>query len=344
MLSENKPPRQKSCHACSWAKTKCDLKVPCSRCSARKSSCVYAGKAGASTIPPNAYQRLPSSSHVQLQRQQDGNQGVFSPTESIWGWSWDATGHPTDLPQDIYSISQPLSHNPKPNFQGLLDDQDPAGLLNIPSAVTIDPLSTGHSGSPALMSGTLFTVTETDRLLAQQRDEWVFNEGAQESTESDAMSQSHSASSQEAKELQTVSQTRSTSPGSLLVARVYPDSCRLFIASVLRCYPSLLSQRGSIPTLMHCVGSEFVDTNEHRPILSGNHEAYLSEPLAICSNIAGMFCARSPNTMAFLWRTVDAEQLRLREQVSQHWCPMISFQSMPLMVLSMDIGTSILPR
>jgi hypothetical protein len=80
---------------------------------------------------------------------------------------------------------------------------------------------------------------------------------------------------------------------------------------VLRSYPGMLcGDGGTLPPFIH-------PQSRLSPLLQTNAKGVesLPEPLDICSSIMRMYMARSPGTLAFIWRTIQTETARIEDEV-----------------------------
>jgi hypothetical protein len=86
---------------------------------------------------------------------------------------------------------------------------------------------------------------------------------------------------------------------------------RAYCIATLRSYPQLmcLNSGESLP---------FIHLNAHQSRREANQECAISlpEPLAICSSIMQMYVTRTPESLAFIWRTIQAEVQRLETELS----------------------------
>lgn len=71
------------------------------------------------------------------------------------------------------------------------------------------------------------------------------------------------------------------------------------VLQTLYAFPQMMLRRKTFPPFIHPQW----------------HEPCLPEALANCMSIAQLFAARTPETRAFLWRTIHGEEQRLRENV-----------------------------
>lgn len=71
------------------------------------------------------------------------------------------------------------------------------------------------------------------------------------------------------------------------------------VLQTLYAFPQMMLRRKTFPPFIH----------PHW------HESCLPEILANCMSIAQLFAARTPETRSFLWRTINAEEQRFRENV-----------------------------
>jgi hypothetical protein len=112
----------------------------------------------------------------------------------------------------------------------------------------------------------------------------------------------------------------------VLTAKVPSDGCRRFIASIFRTYPQMMAASSTLPPFIHPLSCGFtLEANGNRlewnkamvDTLSESSSA--AEILANCMSISQMFVARTPMSEKMLWRTLQAEQRRLLDEVSDMW-------------------------
>lgn len=78
------------------------------------------------------------------------------------------------------------------------------------------------------------------------------------------------------------------------------DHVANLVLHIIRSFPQMMLRRQTFPPFVHKYW----------------HRSALPEKLATCMSIAQLFESRTPETRPFLWRTVDAEERRMREEVS----------------------------
>ena len=102
--------------------------------------------------------------------------------------------------------------------------------------------------------------------------------------------------------------------------RYISPSCRQLIISVTRAFPRMMMYPESLPPFVHRIGCglEHSGQEQFRQAIVGTTPLVFAplRPIAACVNIAHMFVTRVPNSGDFLWQTIDAEQRRIRDGVS----------------------------
>lgn len=78
------------------------------------------------------------------------------------------------------------------------------------------------------------------------------------------------------------------------------DHVANLVLHIIRSFPQMMLRRQTFPPFIHKYW----------------HRSALPEKLATCMSVAQLFASRTPETRPFLWRTVDAEERRMREEVS----------------------------
>jgi hypothetical protein len=282
-------PRRKSCNACIKAKTGCDLSLPsCSQCVNKNRQCLYQFLHAPSTegdavgvLGPRLDVAL---NHIDL-RASNGNLVGRNPARRE---------HFGNSANDLHhlfagdSFYHNLSSNTWPSIQ--LD----SGTSNVDGTISAD--------------GRLDLISPPS-LLWSLPSEIFFQPQFNRFKDRVVLGSVHVISllpSFVHLDTKTIIEKR----GSNLGLHGSPLG-RIYCMSILKSFPGMLcANNGALPPFIHpkarasVVGQTDLEDIEKLP-----------EPLAICSSIVRMYLARSPGNLAFIWRTIQSESVRIEDEV-----------------------------
>ncbi|KAN0093595.1 hypothetical protein V8E51_016779 [Hyaloscypha variabilis] len=302
-------PRRKSCNACIKAKTGCDLSLPsCSQCVNKNRQCLYQFLHAPSTegdavgvLGPRLDVAL---NHIDL-RASNGNLVGRNPARRE---------HFGNSANDLHhlfagdSFYHNLSSNTWPSIQ--LD----SGTSNVDGTISAD--------------GRLDLISPPS-LLWSLPSEIFFQPQFNRFKDRVVLGSVHVISllpSFVHLDTKTIIEKR----GSNLGLHGSPLG-RIYCMSILKSFPGMLcANNGALPPFIHpkarasVVGQTDLEDIEKLP-----------EPLAICSSIVRMYLARSPGNLAFIWRTIQSESVRIEDEYRFYdaWNTLASIQAMTIYLI-----------
>ncbi|KAH8811134.1 hypothetical protein F5884DRAFT_749527 [Xylogone sp. PMI_703] len=94
------------------------------------------------------------------------------------------------------------------------------------------------------------------------------------------------------------------------------DSCRRLIFAVIRSYPRMIQRLETLPPFIHPISSDinYISSENTQVRLYTQATFTPLEPLTICIGISQIFVTRTSQSSEFLWRTVDSEIRRFRDE------------------------------
>ncbi|KAH8896088.1 hypothetical protein GQ53DRAFT_838389 [Thozetella sp. PMI_491] len=282
-------PRQSACRRCSRAKIKCDFKSPCSACTAKRVICSNR-----------------KAIHISPSRDGMGNEAT-STADTDLGFR---------IQPSVANDSPPAVHSPSPSLQLLA----PESLYNF---------NTLHSNELALFSTNFDQVLLNDDAGIDMRSGMLgaftpsvfplledLNRGSslqQAPLELASAATSHHALDLARQSFVAVPRDRT--------AKLPSDGCRRFIASILRTYPQMMAGPSTLPPFIHPLSCGFAvelsgsRSRWNKNIVDMTLELPSAEILANCISISQMFVAWTPMSDKMLWRTLQAEQRRLLDEL-----------------------------
>lgn len=320
--------RVKSCDQCRTAKSRCSLSVPCTRCRDRNIPCQYRLTASPrteqrSTHHPRPVSALPRSPRPgaapplgllpsdlepviipeAIASADAGGEAAslagalesFNPTTVSWG--------PFGTPPAPWPYLEPGMVHREFAVSGCLDDSQGQSLgACVPRVLELQQNASDQGDISWLPSDPNMApdVGQSDLTRAAQEDE----------------SQNSSKRLQE--ELVPVPRACWQFQNRLLSPRWAPTTEAYLTTKVLlgqiMAYPRMMAQGRRLPPFI------FPRCAMEGPIsqecaTTGTHQC-LPETLAICCSLAQSFESRTPASEAFVWRAINAEQARLRCEVS----------------------------
>ena len=100
---------------------------------------------------------------------------------------------------------------------------------------------------------------------------------------------------------------------------IISDGCRKLIIASVRAYPRMVTRLDNLPPFIHPLACR-LHYRQGNAMPPDSSPVTLSplKPMAACINIAHMFNARTTSSDPFLWRTIESEHSRIKDEVR---CP-----------------------
>ena len=291
--------RQRSCVACTKAKTRCSMNSPsCSRCAIKGLQCVYKSFNKTSAL---GVQGIPADEHMPVLRQVEAalalndlpqQRASDSSVKSI-------IARRENSPRDssTHLVAGNSFHSPLPT-DTWADLQSNAGIGNVDGAAFSGGMLDLISSDPVSWT------SPYDAFLPPQiyhfKDRVVL--GCYY-----VVSISPSFVPLGTKTILEKRHLKAGPCGSTL--------SRAYCMSTLKSYPGMLhGNNGTLPSFIHVRSRPSLWKTNSQSV--NNHVVALPEPLAICTSIMQMYIARSPGNVAFIWRTIQVESQRHEDEVS----------------------------
>lgn len=306
--------RKRSCVPCRAAKARCSLTTPCTRCRPRNAACRYE-QGTAALLPRNVRSYSSRTTRPIAPASQDP-----SPP---------STGEPA-APSDVQWF-EPASPS-HASASGLLGEPDPPRPNWWDLDPSFAPLSDGVTGGNRLValvhdeetsgtqSSTLDSILDDVTPRGDISLPWLVPgaEGTIISHDQHYLTTPIGLSSQLQKQTSDAGTTPATYQHKLLWPRQRSTPEEFFSNTVLlgqiMSYPQMISKGNLLPPFIfpRCMmgGPVAFDCEMH-----GAHQC-LPEILAICSNMVQLFEKRTPASSSFIWKTMYAENERLRHEVN----------------------------
>ncbi|KAE9368834.1 hypothetical protein N431DRAFT_547717 [Stipitochalara longipes BDJ] len=288
-VREGVSPRQKSCTACIKAKTRCDLSLPsCSQCTNKDRRCLYQFSNAPSNFGGSVGALVP---RVDLALDHAGLQTASNDNLDRITLQREPSGHCTN---DLchLSASNSFDYTSSPNIWLDIRSKN-SGIGDVDGIDSSDGMLDFISPPSNLWNFPSNTPFRPQ--FSHFKDRVILGSFY-------VISLSPSFVYLDAKTIIERRDSKAGPHGSALG--------RIYCMSILRSFPGMFcGNNGALPSFIHL---------QSRPSPSlqtdPKYVEMLPEPLAICSSIMRMYHERSPGNLAFVWRTIQAESIRIENE------------------------------